>query len=286
MEKKIKIGLIGLVLICMVIIGVRLFSQNQTIPTDINRCIDELESKNYDYVPGSIIICFDEKFLEKEIREIMNGYNLDVKEYWSINNCVHVEVPTGSEFEWICKLKKDKRVKYAEPNLQSKISEKPIQPPEQDSKEFKLMKADRYSNVGHCSIIDIKNLIENLSARGYEIKEVVSISWALPCEAVGVCDGASYYILTNYPKDNLTWGPFLGKFQSRQGCQFMDTKENINQLLISAKNLCDEKEGRSSGYFRCKCEKNTCKAIKGVRCRPVKEGCVCEEYLPSNILCE
>jgi len=160
------------------------------------------------------------------------------------------------------------------------------EPEEAPLKEFKLMKANRYSNVGHCSIIDIKNLMENLSLRGYEIKEIICISWALPCEAIGVCDGANYYILTNYPKDNLTWGPFFGKFQSRHGCQFMDTEENINQLLISAKNLCDEKEGRSSYYFHCKCDKNTCKAIKGVKCEPVKEGCVCEEYLPSNILCK
>ena len=135
MEQKIKIGLICLVLICIVVIGVKLFSQNQTISTDIKQCINELESKNYDYVSGSIIICFDEKFSEKEIREIINKYNLNVMEYWSINNCVHAEVPTGSEFEWICKLKQDERVKSTELNLKSKIPEKPIQPPEQDSIE-------------------------------------------------------------------------------------------------------------------------------------------------------
>ncbi|MCD6229954.1 MAG: hypothetical protein J7K00_04065 [Candidatus Diapherotrites archaeon] len=87
---------------------------------NVKQCIDELKSKNYSYLPGSIIVSFDEKFPEKEIRDVMSEYDLNVKKYWDLCNCVHVEVPEGLEFEWICKLKQDERIKHAEPNLESK----------------------------------------------------------------------------------------------------------------------------------------------------------------------
>lgn len=82
----------------------------------IKQCVNNLIQKNYDYVPGSIFVGFEEKYTEKDINDILAGYNLSVNNYWTLCNCAQVYVQKGTEFEWICKLNEDDRIKSVEVN--------------------------------------------------------------------------------------------------------------------------------------------------------------------------
>ena len=116
-------------LLILAILGIIFISgcvqkQNSIIDnkTSIAQCVDELRQKNYDYQQGSMIVGFNEQYTEKNIRDILSEYDLNVSEYWNICNCAKVDIPKGSEFEWICRLKEDNRIKYPELNLKSRTT--------------------------------------------------------------------------------------------------------------------------------------------------------------------
>ncbi len=85
----------------------------------IKQCVNDLSQKNYDYIPGSIIVSFEEKYTERDISDILTGYNLSVNNYWNLCNCVQVYVQKGTEIEWVCKLNEDGRIKFTELNIKS-----------------------------------------------------------------------------------------------------------------------------------------------------------------------
>ncbi len=114
------------ILLMLAILGIIFVSgcvQTQNSVTDnktsIAQCVDELKQKNYDYQQGNLIVGFEEQYTEKNISDILSEYDLNVSEYWSICNCAKVDVSKGTEFEWVCRLKEDNRIKFPELNLKS-----------------------------------------------------------------------------------------------------------------------------------------------------------------------
>ena len=86
-------------------------------------CIENWTIQNLqpdrDFVSKEILVGFAYAVDENTAKEIIGSYNLEIKNLHniSIGILITAAVPEGKEFEWICMLGEDSRIKYAQPNL-------------------------------------------------------------------------------------------------------------------------------------------------------------------------
>lgn len=84
-------------------------------------CITMFNSKNIkigqDFVAGEIIVGFPRGTTRDEAKDIMASYNLELREWDELITFTTVGVSAGSEIEWVCKLRGDPRISYAELNV-------------------------------------------------------------------------------------------------------------------------------------------------------------------------
>lgn len=89
-------------------------------PTPVQSCINEYEAKNLkpgeDFVPGEVIVKFQENLKDDEAKAIISSYGLVWKRSLYVPNSALIEVPNGTEFEWICKLPENSKIINAEQN--------------------------------------------------------------------------------------------------------------------------------------------------------------------------
>ena len=93
----------------------------ETVPKklspSIQSCMDEWEAKNLEIATGGILIQFEDNVSESEAKSIIDSYDLNLLEsFYPSTKIALVKVPEGKEFEWICSLQEDSRIKYANPN--------------------------------------------------------------------------------------------------------------------------------------------------------------------------
>ena len=88
--------------------------------TPVQTCINEYEEKNLkpgeDFVPGEVIVGFKENLQEDEAKAIISSYGLVWKRSLLVPDSAIIEVPSGTEFEWVCKLRENSNIISAEQN--------------------------------------------------------------------------------------------------------------------------------------------------------------------------
>jgi len=89
----------------------------------VQSCIDVWDSQNldlgHDFTSGDVFVGFNKEITEEEAMELFDSYELKfISEFPKTypSKIGLVRVPTGSEFEWICILEVDPKIKYADLN--------------------------------------------------------------------------------------------------------------------------------------------------------------------------
>jgi len=120
MMRKSEIG--AAVLLFIILVGFYI-TYNLETSASIEACINEWKSKNLtsglDFAPGDITVSFRSGVTKDDALNVMNSYGL--KPNTGLQKVLDsyqadITVPMGLEFEWLCTLQKNPKVKYAELN--------------------------------------------------------------------------------------------------------------------------------------------------------------------------
>ena len=77
--------------------------------------IQETAPIEKDFAQGRIVIGFTESIKTKsEASDLINSYGLEIIDYYETMNIAPVKVPVGKEQEYVDKLSKDPKIKWAE----------------------------------------------------------------------------------------------------------------------------------------------------------------------------
>jgi len=119
MKKNVLFLIVSVLIILVLILGIYFFTSS----SNLNKCVKELNSKNLkagiDYVPGEILVGFNETVTVEQAIELLKSKSLKVDESYEFFDelgFLVVKVEEGKEFEWICELQKNTQVQYAEIN--------------------------------------------------------------------------------------------------------------------------------------------------------------------------
>lgn len=86
-------------------------------------CLAELKKSTGEFVKGEILIGFKSELSADQIRSILDKYGLTSKQQLDFpsTKILLVVVPTGEEFEWICRLKVDSAIESVNVNGVNRI---------------------------------------------------------------------------------------------------------------------------------------------------------------------